>query len=1564
FEDPGYPDKVYKVVKVLYGLHQAPRSWYETLANYLLENGFQRGKIDQTLFIKRQKGVNTSRCDEDKIELMELMVFLLPKVENVRVEVSAVDLQFWTTVAVKKVNDVMRLQALIDKKKVVVTEAVIRDALRLDDAEGDLSSHSTKYTSLVLTQKVFANMRRVGKGFSGVDTPLFEGMLVAQEVGKDANEVHAENVNAAGVLAEGASSDAVNAVVEVPSIPSPTPPTPPPQPSQDIPSTSQVQPTPPQSPQVQSQSPPPQPQPSRDVEISMNLLQDLMDTCTTLTRRVEPLELDNIAQTLEITKLKQMVKKLERRNKLNVLKLRRLKRVGLAQRINTLYDTVMDDERKAESQAKIYKIDLEHGKKVLSMQEEESKPAKLQEVVDVVTTAKIITEVVTATSITITVANVPIPTAIIAAAAPTLIVAPGRSRKGVVVFTAKLPILNPNEFNLWKMRIEHYFLMTDYSLWEVIIKSHSPAPTRVVEGVLQPVAPTMAKQKLTRKNELKAHGTLLMALPDKHQLKFNTRKDAKSLMEAIEKRFGGNTETKKVQKTLLKQQYEKFTGSNSKSLDQIHDRLQKFISQLEILRVSLSQDDINLKFLISLPSDWKTHTLIWRNKTDLKEKNLDDLFNSLKIYKVKVKSSSYADTSIQNITFVSTSHTNSTTEPVSIAASVSAVSAKISISSHPNVDSLSNDVIYSFFASQSSSLQLENDDLKQINADDLEEMDLKWQMAMLTSFQAKEKPTNYALMAFSSSSSSFDNEAINRSHSPKASNSPPRVTAVMALMVNATQGAQWWIVAFGGNPKGGKISGKGKIRTGMLDFDEVYFVKELKFNLFSVSQMCDKKNSVLFANTECLVLSPEFKLPGENQVLLRVPRENNMYNNTDGDASFDEKEPEFEAKKPEFKVNVSPSSSAQSKKHDDKTKKEAKGKSPVESLTRYRNLSVEFEYFFNNSINEVNAASTLVLAIGQFSLDSTNTFSADGLSNAAASPTNGKSSCINASQYPDDPDMPELEDITYSDDDDDVGLEVDFNNLKTSITEELLQFKMQKVWVLVDLPYGKRAIGHTQEEGIDYEEVFAPIVRIEAIRLFLAYASFMGFLVYQMDVKSAFLYGTIKEEVYVCQPLGFEDPNHHDKVYKVVKALYGLHQAPRACSIKYALTVNPNIYVACIKQFWTTVAIKKVNDVTRLQALVDKKKVVVTEASIRDTLCLDEAEGVECLSNEEIFAELARMGYEKPSTKLTFYKTFFSSQWKFLIHTILLCMSAKRTSWNGFSSSMASAIICLSIGRKFNFSKYIFNSLIRNVDSPTKFYMYPRFLQLIIRKQVGDLSTHTTKYTSPALTKKEVRDEGEDEVPGESVNAAEGAAEGVVSVADEERMNMDQDTDVVLEEDKDVDADIVKDVQDAESAHDQERKTKEQMDEEDSKALKRMNETQEEKAAKKQKLDEEVEELKRHLQIVPNDEDDVYTEATFLALKVPVVDYEIYNENNKPYYKIKRADERRYPLTRFTLDHMLNNVRLEVKEESEVSLEFLRFIRQQHQEGVQLESCLNTSSMKLKNKTKIKLLEQRRKLDV
>ncbi|GJZ72392.1 hypothetical protein Tco_0636243 [Tanacetum coccineum] len=119
-----------------------------------------------------------------------------------------------------------------------------------------------------------------------------------------------------------------------------------------------------------------------------------------------------------------------------------------------------------------------------------------------------------------------------------------------------------------------------------------------------------------------------------------------------------------------------------------------------------------------------------------------------------------------------------------------------------------------------------------------------------------------------------------------------------------------------------------------------------------------------------------------------------------------------------------------------------------------------------------------------------------------------------------------------------------------------------------------------------------------------------------------------------------------------------------------------------------------------------------------------------------LFEELARMGYEKPSQKLTFYKAFFSPQWKFLIHTITQCLSAKSTAWNEFSSTMASLIICLATNQKFNLSKYIFDAMVKHLDGGVKFLMYPRFLQVFINQQLGDMSHHKKIYVNPSHTKK------------------------------------------------------------------------------------------------------------------------------------------------------------------------------------------------------------------------------------
>ncbi|GJZ49485.1 hypothetical protein Tco_0603675 [Tanacetum coccineum] len=185
-----------------------------------------------------------------------------------------------------------------------------------------------------------------------------------------------------------------------------------------------------------------------------------------------------------------------------------------------------------------------------------------------------------------------------------------------------------------------------------------------------------------------------------------------------------------------------------------------------------------------------------------------------------------------------------------------------------------------------------------------------------------------------------------------------------------------------------------------------------------------------------------------------------------------------------------------------------------------------------------------------------------------------------------------------------------------------------------------------------------------------------------------------------------------------------------------AVEVNLVIYTSCIEQFWATAKLQTVNGVRQIQALVDKNRVIVMESSIRSDLHLNDAEGTDCLPTATIFEELVRMGYEKPSQKLSFYKAFFSPQWKYYIHTITQCLSATSTAWNEFSSSMASLIICLATNQKFNLFKYIFDAMVKHLDEGVKFLLYPYFLQVFINQQLGNMSTHKKIFVNPFNTKK------------------------------------------------------------------------------------------------------------------------------------------------------------------------------------------------------------------------------------
>ncbi|GJR38186.1 hypothetical protein Tco_1213870 [Tanacetum coccineum] len=188
--------------------------------------------------------------------------------------------------------------------------------------------------------------------------------------------------------------------------------------------------------------------------------------------------------------------------------------------------------------------------------------------------------------------------------------------------------------------------------------------------------------------------------------------------------------------------------------------------------------------------------------------------------------------------------------------------------------------------------------------------------------------------------------------------------------------------------------------------------------------------------------------------------------------------------------------------------------------------------------------------------------------------------------------------------------------------------------------------------------------------------------------------------------------------------------------IRYALTVNPTIYVSYIEQFWSTAKAKTINEETQIHATVDGKKIVITQSSVRSDLQLADDDGIDCLPNNSIFENLQLMGYENLSDKLTFYKSYFSPQWKYLIHTILQCLSSKSTAWNEFGTNIASAVICLATNQKFKFSKLIFDGMLRNLDNSNKFLMYPRFLQIFLNKQIEKVPSHKRKFTAPVHTKK------------------------------------------------------------------------------------------------------------------------------------------------------------------------------------------------------------------------------------
>nr|GEW08054.1 hypothetical protein [Tanacetum cinerariifolium] len=1040
--------------------------------------------------------------------------------------------------------------------------------------------------------------------------------------------------------------------------------------------------------------------------------------------------------------------------------------------------------------------------------------------------------------------------------------------------------------------MEHYLSHTDYPVLQVIQNGNGPVSiTTDTNGMIKVLPLKTINEVVARESKRKAMTTLLTALPEDHLAQFHKMDDAKEMWESIKSRFGGNDKSKKMQKYLLKQQFEGFSMSALEGLHKGFDRFQTLLSQLEIHGVGVLHEDANQKFLRSLPSSWSQVALIMRTKLGLDTLSFDDPNNNLRVFERDVKGTTPSSSNTQNVAFVSAT---------TLAALMIAP-------------------------------QLGYDDLDQINDDDMEEMDLKWQVAMISmrikkfhkrtgrklqfdtkdpvelngiktaeeemfgyngnnardngrrpayqddskalvtmdgedidwSGHVEEDALNYAMMAYSSSNSGSDNEVkscsktceesyvrlkkLDDEQRDKLGDASVEITAYTLalkkkLLAEALKEKEDLKTIFKNWQNSSKnhsgllntqMSANDKFKLGYGDyrygsilsyeievlqsvfknkesdlentfFNDRYAVGmhavpphmtgnympsgpdvEIDYSKFTYGPkqtLVDESDSKPSEYASCesdssVETTTSMHAPVENALkVICEPKDDphrafkdkgiidsgcsrSMIGNKAHLADYQEfkggsvafggsngrisghvnfknlnklvkgnlirglpskifendhtcvacqKGKQHKASCKAKTVNsmnqplqilhmdlFGPTSSAYSttvKSSGDKIKKNTDFKSCEKPVSQVEQIFQEELEKLKRQEKEANDAARKEAT---HEIQNANT-NRTNLLNVVSTPVSiaGPSRAFNDGE-PSYPLIPHLEDIyvslsegiftdsSYNDE----GVITDFNNLEITM----------------------------QEEGLDYDEVFALVARIEAIRIFLAFASYTSFIVYQIDVKSAFMYGTIDEEIYVTQPPGFVDPKFPNKrsgyrrgaidktlfikqdkkdimlvqVY-VDDIIFGstkkswcdnfeeLMKNKFQISSMGELTFFLGLLVKQKEDVLGMISIKKANDVVKLRALIDGKRVVVSEEFIQYDLRLDDVDGMECLPNEEIFTELAHMGYEKPPPKLTFYKAFFSTQWKLLIHT-----------------------------------------LVENTTS------------------LIDLSSHTNQYTSPALTQKE-----------------------------------------------------------------------------------------------------------------------------------------------------------------------------------------------------------------------------------
>ncbi|GJZ82287.1 hypothetical protein Tco_0647460 [Tanacetum coccineum] len=574
------------------------------------------------------------------------------------------------------------------------------------------------------------------------------------------------------------------------------------------------------------------------------------------------------------------------------------------------------------------------------------------------------------------------------------------------VSAIKLPILKKGEYDIWAMEMEHYLAHTDNPIWEVIQRGNGPVSVSTdTNGQIKVLPPKTPKEILARERERKARTTLLMAIPEDHLAKFHKMTDAKEMWEAIKSRFGGNNESKKMHKYILKQQFQGFSVSNSKGLHKGYDRFQSLQSQLEIHGAGVSTKDANQKFLRSLPSSWSQVSLIMRTKPGVDSLSFDNLYNNLRVFKTDVKalldhllvyimlllfllkalaalmiSKENQDIKRRDVgntgykakdngripgkqeepkalpfrastldelkdapecmkDFIKLRNACSSHPPM-IGKLQCLLNLNLELDDHKTLESVPEPVVIKPKVVSQPKVWSDAPMIEEYESNSDDEYSPKVDKRDWNGLMSKKLGLGYGFtrkacficdsfghlirdydfhekkMAKQVELNKKKSNGIGQGENRPVWNNVQRLnhqnkfvpTAVLIrtgrFPVNtARHNFNSQVVSTSAARKANVIrpivndddpqktlKGKGIVDSGCsrhMTGNKAYLVEYQEFqggsvvfgdfNLFSVSQMCDKKNKVLFTNTECLVLSPDFKLPDENQVLLRIPRQNNMY---------------------------------------------------------------------------------------------------------------------------------------------------------------------------------------------------------------------------------------------------------------------------------------------------------------------------------------------------------------------------------------------------------------------------------------------------------------------------------------------------------------------------------------------------------------------------------------------------------------------------------------------------------------------------------------------------------------